>query len=88
MTALLKKKRIKASDWPWNSPDLNPIENLWVTIQDKVADKRPSSAKQLDAVIKYVWMHEVPVDYCRNLVTNVPARLKEVVKRKGGHTKY
>ena len=54
MTALLKEKRIKFLDWPGNSSDLYPIENLWVTLKDKVADKQPSSAKQLEAVIKHL----------------------------------
>ena len=32
------KKNIKTLDWPGNSLDINPIENLWATLKDKVAD--------------------------------------------------
>ena len=30
------KKRLQVIDWPPNSPDLNPIENAWSVLKDKV----------------------------------------------------
>ena len=48
------KKNIKTLDWPCNSPDLNPFENLWATLKDKVADKHPTSTKDLKMAIKYI----------------------------------
>ena len=41
-TDLLKKIKISALEWPGNSPDHNPIENLWTIIKDKVPYKQPS----------------------------------------------
>ena len=45
--------RIESRFWigPGNSPDFNPIENLWTNIKNKVAEKHPSSAKDLVKVI-------------------------------------
>ncbi len=39
-------------DWPANSPDLNPIENLWGIVKRKMRDTRPNNADDLKAAIK------------------------------------
>ncbi len=42
-------------EWPGNSPDLNPIENLWGIVKRKMRDTRPNNADGLEAVIKATW---------------------------------
>ena len=46
----------KIMTWPPQSPDLNPIENLWATIKRRVypADKQYTSQEQLWEAIKDV----------------------------------
>ncbi len=39
-------------DWSANSPDLNPIENLWGIVKRKMRDTRPNNADDLKAAIK------------------------------------
>ena len=84
----LKSKKIQVLDWPGNSPDLNPIENLWVILKNKVAEEQPSSLKQLENVIKKVWTLGITSEYCCKLIESVPRRLMMVIDNKGGHTKY
>ncbi len=42
-------------DWPANSPDLNPTENLWSIVKRKMRDTRPNNAEDLKAAIKATW---------------------------------
>ncbi len=41
-------------DWPANSPDLNPIENL--IVKRKMRNKRPKNADELKATVKETWL--------------------------------
>ena len=38
-------------DWPGNSPDLNPIKNLWAKMKDLEAEKQLSGRKALIEII-------------------------------------
>ena len=88
VTQFLKSKKIHLLDWPGNSPDLNPIENLWKVLKDKVSERQPTNAKMLEQAIKEVWVREITIEYCRNLVESIPKRSEAVIKAKGGPTKY
>ena len=73
-------------DWPGNSPDLNPIENLWNIMKNKVAKKDTSSLPKLKNAIKEVWTIDFSPSYLENL-SSMPKRLKDVLKCKEKSTK-
>ena len=88
VTQFLKSKKIQILHWPRNSPDLNPIENLWTVLKDKVYEKQPTNTKELKEAIKAVWVLELLAKYCRSLVESMPKHLEAVIKAKEGPTKY
>ena len=88
VTQFLKAQKINILDWPGNSADLNPIENVWTILKNKVFERQPTNAKMLEQAIKEMWVRDISPAYCRNLVESMPRRLEAVIKAKGGPTKY
>ena len=80
--------KIQTLELPGNSPDLNPIENLWCVMKNKVSEKHPTSLSAFQLAIKKVWVKEVFLDYCCKLIESMPHCLQKVIKNKGGHTKH
>ncbi len=74
-------------DWPANSPDLNPIDNLWGIVKRKMRDTRPNNADDPKAAIKATWVSITP-DQCHRLIASMPRHIDAVIHAKGGPTKY
>ena len=69
----LKKKHIKVMEGPSQSPDLNPIENLWRELKLQVAKQQPRNLKDLERICKEEWI-KVPHEICANLVINYKSK--------------
>jgi transposase len=78
---------IEVLDWPGNSPDLNPIENLWRQLKMEMAKDKPGNIQQLRNSITKAW-YLLPVSTCRSLVKSMPRRIKSVINSKGFPIKY
>ena len=72
--------------WPGNSPDLNPIENLWSILKKKVDKLKPTNCDQLRALIRQEWM-AISQDLAQKMISSMPEQTAEVMK-KGQHCKY
>ncbi len=51
-----KDHGIPVLNWPANSTDLNPIENLWGIVKRKMRYARPNNAEELKATIRATWV--------------------------------
>ncbi len=71
----------------YNSPDLNPIENLWGIVKRKMPYARPNNAEELKATIRATWALITP-EQCHRLIDSMPRRIAAVIQAKGGPTKY
>ncbi|KAK3511520.1 hypothetical protein QTP70_008979 [Hemibagrus guttatus] len=65
----LKRKHIKVLEWPSQSPDLNPIENLWRELKIRVSKRQPQNLNDLERICKEEW-DKIPPEMCANLVAN------------------
>uniref|UniRef100_A0A674DE09 Tc1-like transposase DDE domain-containing protein n=1 Tax=Salmo trutta TaxID=8032 RepID=A0A674DE09_SALTR len=73
--------------WPGNSPDLNPIENLWSILNRRVDKQNPTNSDKLQALIMQEWA-AISQDVAQKLIDSMPGRIAEVLKKKGQHCKY
>ena len=74
---LLKKKHIKVLEWPSQSPNLNPIENLWRELKLQVAKGQPRNLNDLERICKEEWT-KIPPKICGNLLKNYNKHLTSV----------
>ena len=74
LTAKSTKKWLTENDinvlqWPSQSPDLNPIGNLWRFLKIQIRKRVPANINNLKIQCQEEW-YKIPTNYCKKLIEN------------------
>lgn len=82
----MEAKNIDPMIWPPQSPDLNPIENVWAIMKAKVAKRSPNTMEELKIAIQAEW-DAFSVVTLRRLNKGMSARVDQCLRNKGLHVR-
>ena len=75
--------------WPAQSPDLNPMEHYW-----QFVERRLKEFKEVVATKDDLWkrvesiINETNKVLCKKLIATMPERVIDVIRAKGGYTRW
>jgi hypothetical protein len=74
---------------PAESPDLNPIENLWAEMKHYIASKaKPFTKDELENALQTWWQVNVTVEKCQRYINHIHKVLPAVIESDGGPTRF
>jgi len=92
----LRSFNISPMAWPPNSPDLNPIENIWALFKKEFHSRWSARRAISSAAIKFPEMktmlieswEALPVELFKKVVDSMPRRVRLALKASGGPINY
>jgi transposase len=89
--------RFTLTEFPPNSPDLNPIEHLWSILKTELYRRYPDTMylrgsknavrDKLRSRLNKIWW-EIGGEVLNHLIDSMPKRVEAVIKAKGWYTEY
>ena len=74
---------------PAESPDLNPIENLWHEIKHFISSKvKPHTKEQLIDGLKLFWQSRITPEKCHKYIGHIHTVIPKVIECEGGPSGY
>ena len=65
---------------PGNSPDTNPIENVWIWMKRQLRKQNHTSVPMLEDAIRKLWEEKMAdSEYLEALVNSMPRRMMDII---------
>ena len=74
-------------DWPSDSLDANPVENLWSIMKHRVEKRKPTNLEELNKFLDEEWVN-IDVVVLNHLIDSMKSRRLELIKSKGERINY
>jgi len=87
VTEYLNETNIQRFEWPPRSPDLNAIEHVWDMLGKRVRNRHTENLPDLRTALIEEWQN-IPQQDIQNCVISMPRRMAEVIRARGGNTRY
>ena len=85
----LENYNVQVMMWPPNSPDLNPIENIFGYLKGQVRKCETNTKEELIAKVKNLCQNDLTLHrMCMDLVLSMPKRIEACYKSRGEHIFY
>jgi transposase len=78
---------IDVIEWPAWSPDLNPIEEVWNDLKQRMYGRRPKSMEELERFVTEEWA-ATDLHFIARICRNMPHRLRAVIANNGHKVPY
>ena len=85
--AFKAEKRVEVLEWPANSPDCNPIENVWGLMKARLRQRKITNRFGLIRAIKEEW-RSLSVEYSQKLAQSCSKRCQAVLDNNGDWIPY
>ncbi|CAF1168507.1 unnamed protein product [Rotaria sordida] len=83
----IRKNVPELLDWPSNSPDVNPIENIWSIVKRKVEKRKPKNTDELELFLAEEFKN-TDINVVKNCVMSMKNRCLSLISSKGERIKY
>ncbi|KAG0892824.1 hypothetical protein G6F33_013942 [Rhizopus arrhizus] len=86
----LQKQSYTVLQWPAQSLDLNPIENMWSLLKRRLNDYEtaPKGMNELYERVTKVWYDHMKPEECQKAIESMPQRIQKSTQNKGRWSDY